>query len=691
MTALFPTWREWLFSAKSFVAAMLALYIALAAGLPRPYWAMAAVYVVANPLSGATRSKALYRALGTFIGAAGAVLLVPLLVNAPELLSLAVALWTGLFLFVSMLDRTPRSYVFMLAGYSLPLIALPTVGSPETVFDVAVARSLEITLGIACASLVHSLVFPTAVGPTLGAQVARWKNDAAAWIADILKREDAGAVGRERLRLAADIRSLDMLISQLAYDTAASDAVRGARELRARLGMVLPILSSLGDRAGAMRAAGAEPEAYPAVKAALLTWIADPAGTEAEAEALRRRIAAMEPGGAAATGWPGLILSSTLARMRDLLDLWQDIRVLEARISAGKHARGRLRGLRLRDVFRPVHHYDFGLMAFSAGSVVLATLAASLLWIGTGWVEGSGCVIMTAVGASFFATSDDPAPQIRSFTVWMTIAAAISGVYLFAILPVVHGFEMLVAAFLVPFLVVGTLVGRPQFMLVALLLAVNIASLVGIQESYSADFGSFVNGNLASIAGGFFGLAWTMATRPFGAALAAKRLVRAGWRDLAAIAGGGTSRRADERFAGRMLDRAGQLAPRLALTADPDTMSSDSLGELRLGLNLVQLKRVAPRLPREVAAAVDSLLGGIATLFARRAETGRALPPDAAIRAAIDRLLDRLAAAPADAARQDALHALVGLRRALFPAAPAPALRERQEDEPQAPFAVAAE
>jgi len=38
-----PTWRDWLFSAKAFTAAMLALYIALMLDLPRPYWAMATV------------------------------------------------------------------------------------------------------------------------------------------------------------------------------------------------------------------------------------------------------------------------------------------------------------------------------------------------------------------------------------------------------------------------------------------------------------------------------------------------------------------------------------------------------------------------------------------------------------------------------------------------------------------------
>lgn len=46
----------------------------------------------------------------------------PTLVNSPELLSLAIAAWVGLCLYVSLLDRTPRSYMFMLAGYTCALL-----------------------------------------------------------------------------------------------------------------------------------------------------------------------------------------------------------------------------------------------------------------------------------------------------------------------------------------------------------------------------------------------------------------------------------------------------------------------------------------------------------------------------------------------------------------------------------------
>ena len=81
-----------MFAAKTYAAAMLAVYIAFSIGLDRPYWALATVYVVSQPLTGSLRSRALFRLLGTVIGATTTVVLVPNLANAPELLSAALAL-----------------------------------------------------------------------------------------------------------------------------------------------------------------------------------------------------------------------------------------------------------------------------------------------------------------------------------------------------------------------------------------------------------------------------------------------------------------------------------------------------------------------------------------------------------------------------------------------------------------------
>jgi uncharacterized membrane protein YccC len=133
------TRSEILFSLKSFAAAMLALYLASRADLPRPFWAVLTTYVVAQPLAGTVRSKGLYRLAGTLIGSTATVLVVPALSNAPELLVLTLALWVGLCLYLSLQDRSARAYVFMLAGYTAALIGFPSVETPLLVFETAVS------------------------------------------------------------------------------------------------------------------------------------------------------------------------------------------------------------------------------------------------------------------------------------------------------------------------------------------------------------------------------------------------------------------------------------------------------------------------------------------------------------------------------------------------------------------------
>jgi uncharacterized membrane protein YccC len=135
----------------------------------------------------ATRSKAIYRVVGTFLGAVFAVAVVPVLVDTPMILSSVLALWVGGCLTVSLLDRSARSYTLMLAGYTAAIIAFPSVNQPYAVFDTAVARVTEITLGIVAATLTHSLFLPQSVAVPLGARLERWLADAHAWLADCVR------------------------------------------------------------------------------------------------------------------------------------------------------------------------------------------------------------------------------------------------------------------------------------------------------------------------------------------------------------------------------------------------------------------------------------------------------------------------------------------------------------------------
>src|SRR5579859_1669642 len=307
-----------LFSVNCFAAAALALTIGFGLDLPRPYWAVLTVYITSQPLSGGVRSKALYRLVGTFSGALFTVAVLPPLVNDPWLLSLALALWVGICLGVSLLDRTPRAYVLMLAGYTATLIGFPSVGHPEAIFDVAVSRVEEISLGILCATVTHSLFFPRPVGAVVKLRLADWLKDADGW-ALCLMRNEAGKGATDRRHLAAAATEIHLLSLLLPFDTSAvRDMVDIVRAIHHRFLVLIPVLSGIDDRLKALRAevGGIDGPTREAL-AAMQEWVQGGADGEA-AQALNRRL---EDWKSANLGcdWNALLRHSLLTRLQDLL------------------------------------------------------------------------------------------------------------------------------------------------------------------------------------------------------------------------------------------------------------------------------------------------------------------------------------------------------------------------------------
>ncbi|MGX7705394.1 FUSC family protein [Methylobacterium sp. Gmos1] len=664
---MLPGWRQWLFALKVSGAALLALGIALWVDLPRPYWAMATVYITMQPLSGATRSKALYRVVGTLIGVSAAVVMVPPLVNAPEVLTLALALWTAGCLYLSLLDRSPRAYLFMLAGYTAALIGFPAVTAPETIFDTAVSRAEEITLGILCASLVASLVLPEAVGPVLAARVGAWLGEAGRWTGDVLSGTgEAPATRARRLRLAAEAAEIDALSTHLAYDTSAQRrAVPLVQLLRGRMLMLLPVLSSLADRIAALNGLSGLTPDLRRLLADVEAW-SEAGAPAAEADALMARIEAADRPLSSRASWPALVRASLIDRLRELVAIGRDCRVLQDGIARGD---GRLREpLAFASEFggRAPRHRDHGMALRSALGAFLGTVACVVVWIATAWPDGATAAMMGAVLCCMFATQDDPVPAILSFATWTGIAAAAIGVLLFAVMPLVHDFVSLALVLAPALILCGLLMTYPKLLPVGLALGVNGNALLAIQDRYTSEFGGYVNSSIALVGGIWLAALVTRLVRSVGAEHGARRLVAASRADLARAARrrGRGDRTA---FAHLMLDRLGLLVPRLAASGPGSDLSRiDTLAALRIGMNLVSLRRARHGLPAGAVAPLDDALDAVAIHY-----EGPRGPASGDLLHRIDAALVGIEASEG-AGRRDALLGLVGLRRALFPEAPPP-------------------
>lgn len=709
MSALLRDRQAWLFSAKTFAASIAALYVGLAGNLSRPYWAMATVYIVSQPLLGPTRAKGVYRVLGTLLAGAATLVMLPNLVETPLLLSAAMALWLSACLFLALLNRGPRGYAFLLAGYTTAFIGFPAVTAPEGIFDTVVARSEEIILGTVMAVLFAALVFPASVKPMLTARIGNWMQDAAQWCRQVLQRGPSQA---PRNRLAADLVQFEALIAFVRHDDPRhAGAVPTLEQLRARMLMLLPVLSSMADRLDALQRDGS---ALPLATAALLedvaAWVdqSEDARSDADVGALRARIAALRP--VVDQDIEHLLLASLLLRLEELLDLWQDCRALQQAVVHGTatpvlrampaaarqaataesseradaaHSEPAVRSrtqssLLQRLTWSPrdttnapaaantTRHIDFGMAAFSALSAGFALMAYCVLWIGIGWEGGGNGAMMAAVTAAFFAAQDDPAPSMLSFLTWAVVASVVAGIYLFGIFPAIHDFPMLVLVLAAVFLPIGALLHRPKTMLIALPLVVNLTALLSLQNTYNANIQSFVNAAVAMVLGIGFAVVLTRLFRSVGAEWSARRLVRQGWRTLADAAEG---RGAQDRqhFAARMLDLLGLLAPRLALTPEGSELASvDMLNEVRVGLNILQLRSARHGLPQPSVEAVNAILADVAAHYRQQIAHKRPLPAPDALRARLDASLARVGKVPAGAHRDEALLGLIGLRYSVF-------------------------
>jgi len=228
------------------VAVLVALYLSFASDLARPYWSMFTVFVVAKPIAGAVRSKAVFRLIGTLVGAALSLLLIPPLVQAPVLLCTATSLWIALCVYMGTLDRRPRSYAFLLAGYTTTIVGLAVVNAPETIFDTSIARVEEISLGLVCAAVAHSVIFPQNMLDELLERADRALRKCAAWLAEAISRPANVSDLQSQQQLAAFVSDLHVLYDHVSFETSNVPRKAGLmRALQDRFAWLLPRVTSV--------------------------------------------------------------------------------------------------------------------------------------------------------------------------------------------------------------------------------------------------------------------------------------------------------------------------------------------------------------------------------------------------------------------------------------------------------------
>jgi uncharacterized membrane protein YccC len=661
--------RPIIFSVNCYIATILTMFVAFSLDLKSPGWAMTTVYLTSQPLSGAMRAKAIYRAIGTFVGAAAMVAIVPNLVDAPELTTLAIMLWVALCVFVSLLDRTPRSYMFVLSGYTAALIGFPSVLAPATVFDTAVSRVEEITLGVVCAAIVHSLVFPKSAFSAFEQRLRRAIGDTRRWLGDGLNQQATPEAEMERRRMAADISELYLLGTSLRFDTAPHRPDIGTiRAFDRQIVALLPLVSAIEDRLTLLRRIGPLDARLSQALAGIYDWLQVPApGDRRRAAELKEACVAATPAVGPQSSWDDLVKVNLTVRLIELVDSWQACLELAAYLADPAQTPSADIRVAAAQIGPKPMHTDPGIALLSALAATVAMGICGFFWIATAWPEGSGAIAFAAVACTLFASLDDPTPAIRSITLLLALCIPLVLVYQFFVLPAITGFVLLCAVLAFVLIPAGIMMAIPAYAVIGLSLALGFCVEMSLQTSYTADLAVIVNSNSAFVLGGVAGLIVTQMMRVIGTQASARRLLRATHRDLADLAAGRTHPDRAQ-WTSRMMDRVSLLLYRQPrFEPRPRHEFADALEDLRLGVNMIEAQSIAPAMSKP---AQDAL----ASMFASLTEHFRALGRGRVVRFGDD-LLQKIDSAISEvtactAATHACVASIVGLRQTLYPDAP---------------------
>lgn len=427
LDAWVPGPAAWAFALRIWIAMMLALAAAFWLQLDSASSAATCVAILAQPKRGQAISKAIYRLLGTLIGAAVSIVVMALFGQDRVLLFVSFTAWLGLCVFVAQYLQDTRAYGAMLSGYTVAIIALGQIDDPQGTFDAAVSRVAVIVLGIVAITFINDALASPSTWRTLLPQLRNAWDGTRAYARETLAKGDLGAT-----RTAALIRTIAPM---------RADASAVAGELddgRFRAAGARSCIAALYVMAASVRTA-----------AAAAAHLRNPSPAVAEALAICRRVADAPDREA---------LDRDDERLRDLVDAairdgdrpLDEVVVLQRALDfvcAATFAQDGIRAVAdghapLRDASLPTHR-DFPVALRGALRVALAFAITAATFVALGLPQASFALVQVAATAALSSVTPDPKKFANGVVIGMTMAATFAGIARFALLNGVQGFPML--------------------------------------------------------------------------------------------------------------------------------------------------------------------------------------------------------------------------------------------------------
>lgn len=669
-----PTLRDLVFSTKAYLATALALVVGFSQNLENPYWAVLTVYIVLNPPeTGAIRSKALFRLIGTIGGGTVMLLVTGLFGDQLGVQVTATIAIIAMSTVIRQIDRTPTNYLWFSGGVTAGVVGLTNLMQPTNMFDYATARVGEISLGILAITAIDSLFWPRPMTPDFLRTMTDWRGQARAWVLEAMSLtatqspdEDRRHQVRQGLRdLTKAVAVIDAKAVQLPFDVVAF-APRG-RHLNLVRRQVVELIADCAAIEVWARTLRRDSLLHRHLGDALdgvTQWLE--AGKDlpdamvetqiAHGEELIARLQGARDGLDPSAGRMALVERGLLTRLIAFVRDWSDLTLALHAVEHGTRLPPRLDGLARRA--KPVRSIDYLGAVFDVAPMVLSMTFTTALWYFTAWSSGAGALLFSFVGCVFLIGQGQILRSSSGLILWILVAFGFVFLYQYAILPRVTDFPVLIAVLgcvLLPFGLLMTM------SLAGMLICVYIFAFLGLQDAYAADFNSSLQTLSASLVGLLIAVASLYVCSYDRPRFAVARLIGAVRRDIVDIA---RSRRLPdrERFLFLAMDRLALYFPAIEQVAAGDPIPRlRMIDDFGIGANLLTIRQEQGKVTPAVSDMIDAMRGEVVRTY-ERARKGST--DGSALLALVDAALDAQAIR-AEAAQDRLLEALTGMYLAL--------------------------
>ncbi|MFM7811387.1 MAG: FUSC family protein [Acinetobacter junii] len=605
LLAFRPSRLDIIFACKTFVAGMLALFISFELDLINPMWSIGTVLIIASPYSGMVSSKCIYRLVGTAAGAIIALLLTPHFINTPWLFTIILALWVGFALYISLLDRTPRSYVFMLAGYSTAMIVYNAITYVDSynIFDIALARVLEISVGVISTAVVSATFFPVHVGAMIKQRVIKTLQDLENIFEKLISAQDTNQNYTQILGvITRDASDIHALAVHLAYEKGELQGMtKPLQEMLHQVSLVVANLVAMSQRIKQL-------EQMP------LTTLA-PRLSQLRQQTLQflnqeKQLTADNLGDlppqfeqdfseliAMASSEQKTVLAALKMDVRHFIANMLAVKLLWQQIQKGhKEIPSEITTITTK---YPSLHRDHGIAVRGGISAVLITFIVTGAWILSGWKAGFMMAQMGAITACILTALDNPVPVLRIFIWGSIVSAGLVFIYAFGVFPHITHFWQLALVLFPIFLVAVSMMANQMLMPIGMVLGINTMMGLNLHNKYSMDAVSYLDSSFAMILGVLVSLIVIDLVRAVSPDTSATRILSLHYQAMrqALTLSYGIDFKIHLRS---MLDRVGVLNSKMVQNAELKYAIQNALIESASIVDLVRLQEIRQKLPHYV-------------------------------------------------------------------------------------------